>query len=167
MQRPLLRVFGDHQSFVGCFVTDITGTDIAGVRWFELRRPATATNGGWSLFQEGTVGTSEVSRWVPSIAMNGSGDIALGYSASGRSLFPSIFATGRHSGDDPGAMTQGESVIVAGKQSQVRPRSNANRWGDYTEMSVDPSDDTTFFYTNEFIGRRSHWRTAIAKFSLG
>jgi hypothetical protein len=165
MNRPLLRTFTTHQSLVGAFATNVgvkPKKDVAGVRWFELRRPAGVSTGGWTLFQEGTVGSPDVGRWMASIAMNGAGDIALGYSASGRKMFPSILYTGRHAGDPAGVMTQGETVMVAGTKSQRK----SSRWGDYSAMSVDPSDDTTFWYTNEVSGAKSVWQTAIGSFTF-
>ena len=83
-----------------------------------------------------------------SIAMNGAGDIALGYSKSSEAVFPSVLVTGRLY-DDPllNVMTQGESVIVTGSNSQAH---GSGRWGDYSHMSVDPVDDCTFWYTQVY-----------------
>jgi hypothetical protein len=100
---------------------------------------------------------------MSSIAMNAAGDIALGYSVSSASTFPSIAVTGRRAGDDLGVMTQGETFIARGTRSQKR----SVRWGDYSGMSVDPSDGTTFWYTSELSGYRSKWQTKIASFGLG
>jgi hypothetical protein len=162
MHRALLRTFADHQSLVGTFSTDIDGNDSAGVRWFELRRPANAAQGGWTLFQEGTVGAVGASRWLGSIAINGAGDIALGYSVSGPSTFPSVAFTGRHAADDLGTMTQGESILAAGTHAQE----DSVRWGDYSAMSVDPSDDTTFWFTSEISGPGSAWETKLGSFTF-
>ena len=163
MHRALLRTFSDHQSLVGTFATDVDGNDTAGVRWFELRRPAAVARGGWSVFQEGTVGGGGVGRWLGSIAINGAGDIALGYSVSGPSAFPSIAVTGRRAADDPGRMTRGETLIAAGTHAQKV----TVRWGDYGAMSVDPSDDATFWFTSEISGPGSRWATRFASFDVG
>lgn len=162
MHRPVLRTFAGHQSLVGSFAVDVDGDNTAGVRWFELRRPAGATSGGWTLFQEGTVGGDGVSRWVPSIAMAADGDIALGYSISSESVFPSIVVTGRRAADVPGVLTVGETTIVAGTASQKA----TNRWGDYSAMSVDPTDGETFWYTNEVSANVRRWGTRIAAFRV-
>ena len=132
------------------------------MRWFELRRPAGASSGGWTLFQEGTVGGDGLSRWVPSIAMDAGGDIALGYSTSSESVFPSIVVTGRRAADDPGVLTVGETTVVAGTASQ----NATNRWGDYSAMSVDPVDGETFWYTNEVTASARRWGTRIAAFRV-
>ncbi len=163
MHRALVRTFANHQSLVGTFTTDIDGDDTAGVRWFELRRRADASQGAWALFQEGTVGAGGASRWLGSIAMNAAGDIALGYSISSPDVFPSIRFTGRRAGDDPGLMTRGESILAAGTNAQKE----SVRWGDYSAMSVDPSDGVTFWYTNEISGPGSAWETTFGSFRFG
>src|SRR5207247_7237434 len=102
-----------------------------------------------------------------SIAMNSLGDIALGFSASNGtnpSVFPSVFYTARHAGDPPGQMTLGEGSIKDGTGSQT----GSNRWGDYTDITVDPADDQTFWYVNEYVPTTSSigWRLRIGAFNL-
>src|SRR5437660_4457066 len=103
-----------------------------------------------------------------SIAMNSLGDIALGFSASNNtnpSVFPSVFYTARHSGDPPGQMTLGEGSIKDGTGSQT---GGGNRWGDYTDITVDPTDDSTFWYVSEYVPTTSSsgWRLRIGAFRL-
>jgi hypothetical protein len=160
MHRPTLRVFGTHQSMTASFVTDI-GNNRGGVRWVELRRATAATTGGWSSFQEGTVGGGGFDRWMSSIAMNGDGDIGLGYSVTSSRIFPRMNVTGRLVTDAAGTM-QPETVVVKSKGAQTF----SERWGDYSAMSVDPSDDETFWYTNEYLNRRGLWRTRIASLTI-
>jgi len=112
--------------------------------------------------------TDGIHRWMGSIAMNSLGDIALGFSASNGtnpSVFPSVFYTARHDGDPPGQMTLGEGSIMNGTGSQT---GTAARWGDYTDITVDPSDDQTFWYVNEYIPVTSPtgWRLRIGAFNL-
>jgi hypothetical protein len=173
-QRPLFRLayrnFGNHESLVtNQSVSAGTGPngEVSGIRWWELRSP----NSSPVIFQEGTYApglTDGIHRWMGSIAMNSLGDIALGYSASNStnpSTFPSVFYTGRHAGDPPGQMTLGEGSIKDGTGSQT----GSNRWGDYTAMVVDPSDDTTFWYINQYVPTTSSigWRLRIGAFNLG
>jgi hypothetical protein len=123
------------------------------------------------IYQEGTYApglTDGIHRWMGSIAMNSLGDMALGFSASNGtnpSVFPSVFYTARHSGDPPGQMTLGEGSIKDGTGSQT----GSNRWGDYTAMVVDPTDDTTFWYINEYVPTTGSigWRLRIGAFRLG
>src|SRR5439155_143349 len=92
MWRAQYRNFGAYQTLVGNFVVDVDGTDHGGIRWFELRRTEL---GAWSLFQEGTWAPDGANRWIGSIAMDRSGNLALGYSITSATVFPGIGCTGR------------------------------------------------------------------------
>jgi hypothetical protein len=140
---------------------------IAGDRWYEIRR----TNGAYTVHQQGTYAPNDgVHRWMGSIAQDKKGNMALGYSVvNGVNVFPGIRYTGRQAGDPLGQMTLGEGVVVNGTGVQT----NANsRWGDYTSMSLDPTDECTFWYANEYYtqaGQNSSsvgWQTRIASFKL-
>jgi hypothetical protein len=136
-------------------------TGITSVRWYEIRNP----NGTPTVFQQGTLGTSDkIHRWMGSIAMDKQGNIALGYSASSGSVTPSIRYTGRLTTDPLGTM-QTENVIQAGAGSQT---GSLHRWGDYSAMTVDPVDDCTFWYTNEYLKASGsfNWSTRIASFKF-
>ena len=120
------------------------GSDRAGIRWYELRHGGSS----WALHQQGTFAPDDgVHRWIGSIAMNADGDIALGYSASSGSLFPSIRYAGRKRGDPAGTMAQGEATLMAGAGSQTF---SGGHWGTYSTMAVDPSDDVSFWFTSEY-----------------
>jgi PKD repeat protein len=162
MYRLQYRNFGDHRSMVTNHTVDANGTGRAGIRWYELRN----TGSGWSIYQQGTYSPDATYRWMGSIAMNASGDIALGYSASDATIFPSIRYTGRLAGDPLGQMTFAEQTIMAGTGYQS---GTAARWGDYSMMSVDPVDDATFWYTTEYIQTSGSvsWKTRIASFLFG
>jgi hypothetical protein len=172
-QRPIFRLayrnFGGHESLVtNQSVNAGAGPNgvVSGVRWWELRSP----DNNPVIFQEGTYApglTDGIHRWMGSIAMNSLGDIALGFSASNDpnpSVFPSVFYTARHDGDPPGVMTLGEGSIKDGTGSQT----GSPRWGDYTAMDIDPNDDTTFWYINQYIPTTSAigWRLRIGAFNL-
>jgi hypothetical protein len=131
-----------------------------GVRWYEVRSPSATP----TIFQQGTFGPDSTTRWMGSIAMDQSGDMALGYSVSSKSVYPSIYFTGRVAADAPGSM-EGEELIVSGFGSQT---GGQNRWGDYSAMTVDPADDCTFWYTQEYIQSTGsfNWNTRIANFSF-
>jgi hypothetical protein len=154
MWRLQYRNFGTHESLVGNLVTDVDGTDHGGVRWFELRK---AGAGQWLLHQEGTYAPDAAHRWMASIAMDGAGNIAVGYSTSSSSMYPAIRYTGRLSTDPLGTMTQAETTLIAGSGP-----SGSNRWGDYSSINVDPEDDCTFWYTNEY--GNGTWATRIGAF---
>jgi hypothetical protein len=140
------------------------GTGMSGIRWYEIRTPNTTP----TIFQQGTYApglTDGIHRWMGSIAMDRAGNMALGYSASdGTSVFPSLRYTGRLAADPLGTMPQGEGVIVAGTGSQT----GSARWGDYTSMNVDPTDDCTFWYVNEYVPTTSpvSWRIRVGSFTF-
>jgi len=140
---------------------------VAGVRWYEIRR----TGSTYSLYQQGTFAPGDgVHRWMGSIAMDKKGGMGLGYSVvNGTSVYPGIRYTGRLAGDTLGDMTLGEGTVINGTGVQTTANS---RWGDYTDMTVDPVDDCTFWYVNEYYtaaGQASSaagWQTRIASFKL-
>lgn len=160
MYRLQYRNFGAYQTLVCNHTVDADGNYHAGIHWFELRAAGT---GAWSLFQEGVLAPDTNNRWMGSLAMDGSGNMALGYSLSGKSRFPSIAYSGRSAGDPVGTMPRGEVILVAGGGSQLH---NTGRWGDYSTMSIDPLDDCTFWYTQEVLDSTglANWRTEIGSF---
>lgn len=164
-QRPIWRLayrnFGDHESLVTNQSVQAR-PGIAGVRWYEIRQPGDQP----LVVQQGTFSLADgVNRWMGSIAQDKNGNLALGYSVSSETVFPGIRFTGRLQGDPAGQMTLGEGVIVDGSGSQTSP---AARWGDYTSMSIDPRDDCSFWYVNEYYQTTSArgWQTRIASFRL-
>jgi len=140
---------------------------VAGVRWYEIRR----TGNTYSLYQQGTYAPGDgVHRWMGSAAQDKKGNMAIGYSVvNGTTVFPGIRYTGRLAGDPLGTLPQGEGVIINGSGVQTTTNS---RWGDYTALTVDPVDDCTFWYVNEYYtaaGQASSpagWQTRIASFKL-
>jgi len=180
-QRPTFRLayrnFGPYESLVtNQSVEALPG--VAGARWYEIRR----TGGSYSVYQQGTYAPNDgVHRWMGSIAQDKNGNMALGYSVvNGTNVFPGIRYTGRLAGDPLGQMTLGEGTIINGAGVQTTTNS---RWGDYTDMTVDPSDDSTFWYVNEYYqvsglplptptpplpppGTTAPWQTRIGSFKL-
>jgi hypothetical protein len=116
------------------------------------------------VFQQGTVVDPSTNFWMGSIAMDKAGDIALGFSAASLTRDPSVFVVGRTPSDAAGSMF-GPLDIVDGGGVQLR---SFNRWGDYSAMTVDPSDDCTFWYTQEYYAStgRFNWTTRIASFKF-
>jgi hypothetical protein len=147
-QRPTYRLayrnFGTYESYVTSQSVE-AAPGVAGMRWYEIRR----TGGVYSVYQQGTYNPGDgVHRWMGSAAMDWQGNIALGYSVvNGVDVFPGIRYTGRLAGDPLNDMTLGEGVIVNGTGVQ---RTTNSRWGDYTSLNIDPVDDCTFWYVNEY-----------------
>ena len=163
MYRLAYRNFGDHQAMVVSHAV-VAGTSV-GMRWYELRP---TESGSLTVYQQGTYAPDSSYRWMGSIAMDKAGDMGLGYSVSSSSLHPQIRYTGRLVGDPLGAMPQGEGTIKAGAASQFGPELGPERWGDYSEMSIDPSDECTFWYANEYheTAGVTNWRTRIGSFKF-
>jgi hypothetical protein len=164
MHRLAYRNLGNHEALVVNHAVEVgSGSSLhAGVRWYELRPDA---NHNLSVFQQSTYAPDTNWRWMGSAAMDKAGNMAMGYSVSSSSLFPQIHFTGRLAGDAAGAMTQGENVIIDGTGSQT---GGLARWGDYSSMSVDPLDDCTFWYTNEYLKSSGsfNWSTRVGSFKF-
>ncbi len=113
--------------------------------------------------QQGTYQPDSNSRWMAGIAMDKVGNIALGYGVTSSTMFPSIAYTGRVPTDPLGTL-EAEATVIAGTGSEI----GTYRWGDYTSMSVDPVDDCTFWYTNQYLKSSGdfNWSTRIVLFKF-
>ena len=153
------RDFGSHNSWLITFNTFIDGNLTGGIRWIELRNDGVNP---WSIFQEGTYAILDGhSRVMSSGAMDAAGNIALGYTTGSNNLAPSLRYTGRYDGDPLGQMTVAETVIIDGPGV----RTNSNRYGDYSHMTMDPNN-FTFWFTSDYFSSNNQWRTQVASFSL-
>jgi len=163
MHRAAYRNFGTHESLVTNQSAEyvFAGTSRAGLRWWELR--GLSTNAP-TLFQSGPFvasGVDRIHRWMGSIAQDRRGNMIMGYSISSANMFPSIRYTGRLVTDAPNVMPQGEGQIIAGTGAQT----GSPRWGDYTSMNIDPADDCTFWYVNQYYAvTGATWRTRVGHF---
>jgi hypothetical protein len=166
--RPMFRLayrnMGTYETLVANHSVDVDSSSAvrAGVRWYEIRNP----NGTATVHQQGTYAPADgLNRWMGSIAMDKQGNIALGYSVSSSSVYPSIRYTGRLVTDPLGQLPQGEVNLVSGSGSQT---GTGARWGDYSHMSIDPTDDCTFWYTTEYVATTgtASWITRIGSFTF-
>ena len=148
------REFSTHNSMVMCHSVDVDNTNHAGIRWYELRQ---TSGSDWSLYQEGTYAPDGDSRWLGSINMDKYGNIVMAYCVSGASTYPSLRYTGRWAGGALGEMTYLEQSAIEGSSS----KSGDNRWGDYAQMTIDPSDDATFWHTGPYMYAGGSVRTRI------
>jgi hypothetical protein len=160
MFRLAYRNFGDHESVVGNYSVSAGG--VAGARWFELRN---VTAGPVTVYQESTYQPDTTWRWMGSAAMDGQGNIAIGFSASSSTINPQLRYAARLATDPLNTLGQGEAHLFDGTGSQS---GTSNRWGDYSSLSIDPVDDTTFWYTNEYYSATGsfNWRTRIGSFKV-
>ncbi|MDX6475278.1 MAG: large repetitive protein, partial [Gaiellaceae bacterium] len=157
MNRNQYRDFGGYQTLVTNLTVD-NGTGGDAPRWFELRKVANS----WGVNQQSTYLPTATDRWLGSAAMDGAGDIALGYSAGDAATPAGLRYTGRLASDPLNTM-QAEATLMTGGGSQT---SGGSRWGDYTQMTVDPTDDCTFWYTGEYyaVTAAADWHTRIGSF---
>ena len=160
--RLTYRNFGSHESLVTCHTVD-GGSGGSAVRWYEIRSPNTTPK----VFQQGSYAPDAGFRFYCSAAMDGAGNIAVGYSVSSSTMYPAIRFAGRFAADPLGVL-RGETSIIEGGGYQA----GVVRWGDYTSMAIDASDDRTFVYTNEYYaqpggnGQPTGWSTRMAVFTL-
>ena len=136
----------------------INSSGRAAVRWYEVDVPS------MSLAQQGTINDSSLHYYMPSISVNSSNDVALGFSGSSTSVTPGCYYTGRVSGD-PSAQTAPPFRYRSSNNSYSNSGSNGvNRWGDYSLTSVDPSDDTTIWTIQEYVrSGTGSWGTYVAE----
>jgi len=158
MYRLAYRNFASHESLVVNQSVTVSGS--GGVRWYEIQNPG----GTPVLAQQGTFAPDSTYRWMGSVAMDQAGDLAVGYSKSSSSIYPSIAFAGRIP-TDPAGTLETETEVVAGSGAQTN---SLHRWGDYSAMTLDPVDDCTFWYTQEYIKANGsfNWSTRIAHFKF-
>ena len=146
--------------------TDTNCTGPTGIRWYQFdvtggTFPATPVQQ-----QTWTNNNDGLWRWMPSIAVDQSGNTAIGYSVSGTSMFPGIRYAGRLSADPPNNLGQGEATMFNGSGNET---DNRGRWGDYTMTSIDPADGMTFWHVNQYLpssGTGFNWVQRIGKFDF-
>jgi hypothetical protein len=168
MFRLAYRNFGDHESLVTAHnvLPGSGSTAQSAMRWYELRASPAGSN--FTLYQSGTFHNKSVSLWMGSAAMDKEGNIALGMSASGMLKDPSVWYTGRLASERLGKM---EQPTTAAKGTAIET-GDSQRWGDYSSMSIDPSDDCTFWYSQMYYNKKhggtasSDWDTRIAAFKF-
>jgi hypothetical protein len=176
MYRLQYRRLGNNENLTGSFTVNTSGITPttaneyqAGSRFFELRKTSAA--GAYSVFDQATFSPDSgnpatgLNRFLPSAAIDNSGDLAMSYSTSSTSVFPSIAYVGRD-GNAAGPLGA-EQTLFAGTGVQL---GSGNRWGDYQSLQVDPSDDCTFWTTNQYYntpaGSTFNWLTRIGSFKF-
>ncbi len=149
--------YGTHESVFLSHVVEYSSR--RAMRWYEIR----ISGGSSSIYQQGTYSPDSTHRWMGAVAGDKNGSIAMGYSASSSSIYPAVRYAGRLSSDTLGTMGQGEATMEAGGGYQ----SSYSRWGDYSSIFIDPSDDETFWYTTEYYtSSGTNWNTRIGSFKV-
>jgi hypothetical protein len=167
MQRLTYRNFGPYQTLLFNHTVAADGDtshDHAGIRWYELRSQIIRqTRGPWEIYQQGTYTPDANDRWLGSIAMDENGNIALGFGVSGQNVYPSLHYAGRRPSDPLGTLPLGEISLIDGDGAQLQEPN----FGDYSQMTLDPVDDCTFWYTGTYCRKPStpyNWHTQIGSF---
>ena len=141
------------------------GTGPTAIRWYQFdvtggTIPATAA-------QQQTFNNAADGLWrfMPSIAVDAQGNMAIAYAESSATTEPAIAYAGRLAGDPLNTLAQGEAIMQAGGGHQT---STSGRWGDYSALGIDPTDNATFWHTNEYYSATgtSAWNTRIGKFKF-
>lgn len=160
MHRLAYRNLGTYQSLLATHSVKGAAT-VSAVRWYEIRYPNAKTP---QLYQQGTYGNKSYAFWMGSIAQDKLGDIAVGFSFSSSTSHPGIAYTGRVPTDKKGTM-ESAAIIIRGTGSQT---GGLSRWGDYSSMAIDPSDDCTFWYAQEYLKSTGsfNWNTRLASFKF-
>ncbi len=145
----------------------VSSSGVTGVRWYQLD-----VTGGTIVsapIQQSTFQPDSNYRWMPSLAVDRAGNMAIGYSVSSPSMYPAIRYAGRLVTDTLSTLGQGEATLISGTgaQNNTCGGSTCTRWGDYSAMTVDPVDDCTFWYTNEYyVTTGGNWQTRIGSFKF-
>ena len=146
MNQAQYRRFPTYNSAIFNFVVDAEGAgELAGIRWYELRQD----NDGdpWTIYQEGTYTSPYNNKYAfsGSMAMDGFGNIGMGYTTCSNSERVAIYYTGRYANDPLGEMTIDETLIAQSTSSN-----GSNRLADYVHLTLDPTDDKTFWHIAEY-----------------
>jgi hypothetical protein len=166
MYRLAYRNFSDHESLVvDHSVTTDSTTGVSGIRWYELRNSPSADYLSPPvpfIYQAGTYAPDSNYRWMGSVAMDDAGNLAVGYSVSSSSISPLIGIAARCSADEPGML--GQDIQMLPPDITTQSQTGYNRWGDYSSMSVDPTDGSLWFTTEYLTEIGSNWHTRIGSF---
>jgi len=162
MWRLAYRNFGTYQSWLVSHTVRVgTGTsNRTGIRWYELR--GTGVPG---IYQTGTINPDTVTyRFMPSIAQDHDGNAAIGYSVGDTSIHPGIRASSW-------SLTEKTKPVEVDILDGSGDQENSVKWGSYTAMTVDPVDDCTFWYVNQYLTANQTkqnviWQTRVANFKI-
>ena len=141
------------------------GTGPTAIRWYQFNVTGGIIPAVPLQQQTFNNGADGLWRWMPSIAVDGQGNMSIGYTASSSTTNPAINYAGRLATDPLNSLAQGEGLLIQGAGHQL---STSGRWGDYSALAIDPSDGCTFWHTNEYYSATSlaGWNTRIGSFKF-
>ncbi len=167
MQNQYSNIGGVESLWTAHTVARANTTGFAAPRWYQV-----GVTGGVvaaNIAQAATWdpdGANVMHRFMPSVAVNRVGDLALGYSTSSSTTKPAIKYAGRLASDPVNTFSQTEQVLIQGAGTQTGScGGTCARWGDYSAMTLDP-DGCTFWYTNEYYAANGlNYQTRIGSFA--
>jgi hypothetical protein len=161
MYRLAYRNLSQYETLVFTETVDPVGVGVAGIQLVEIRNPSANPP---TIFNNVNFNPDATNRWMGSAATDKLGNVLLGYSVSSTTKAPSIRIAGRLR-NDLKSTVRGEIEVLAGSGNQT---STSSRWGDYSTMQIDPDDDCTFWYTQEFTNSSSsaNWATHIFSYKF-
>jgi len=170
MARLVYRRVNGHESIVAAHSVDTAGSG-GGVRWYEFRVDAEPRkNRSVSLYQQGTYAPGGFYRWLASPAIDRFGNIGIGYSFGGSPNFAGQRFAARRPGNRSGRLELREVVLVEGAAADGGPgtgRPRTQRWEDYTQTAIDPSDDCTIWYVGDYVKKEAtSYTSRIGAFRL-
>lgn len=128
-------------------------------RWYHLRTNSWPEAGGISFIQAGNIDAGgDLHSWFPAIYSNQQGSLAVVFGTSSATQRISVNATGRLVNDPLGTMGAIEVLRTA-------TRDGGGRWGDYYDVALDPTDNSTFWVIGEYPAA-SGWQTWISSFTI-
>lgn len=118
------------------------------------------------VLEEGTYAPDAEHRWMGGINIDANGNVGVGYNASGTAINPQVRVSGRERLDPAGTLRDERTCTPPGTGAQTGLFSGRARWGDYATMALDPEDQCTFWFTNEYypVTSNSSWSTRICSF---
>ena len=126
-----------------------------GSRWYQIDNLVTTP----SLTQSGTLFDPAVGNprgyWIPSIATSGQGHSVIGSSTAAANQRADCGVSGRYRSDALG--TQQSYVLATASTSAYDQAGNPERWGDFSQVIVDPLDDMTIWTFQEYCTGTNDW----------
>jgi hypothetical protein len=156
--RLMSAVVRDGSLWTAHAVVDLTVDAESLVRWYEF--DVLSVPGSVLLTQSGNVDPGPgIHAWLPSISADVEGNMGLGFSVGGSTLFAGIAYTGRLSTDVLGS-TLPVQVARSGEGTYSQ-----YAWGEYSGLAIDP-DGFTFWQFNQYAAAPNNWKTYVSAFQL-
>lgn len=159
-RRALDAVWQNGSLWMVATITPFAGPDAgqATAFWWELDTSAvtdsSAPAGMLAIRQFGGIGGEDIApgahTFFPSVEVNKHGAAAFGFSASAPTIYAGAYATGRGPNDPLGTVRASETVQEGLAPYKRFFSGTRNRWGDYSGISLDPTNEKFYWIYNEY-----------------